>query len=99
MLPLWPMQRFGWAGSVGVWLIAFIGLRVVSRTDPSLAAVLGIALLVYVILQLDLAATTEAPDALNDAVTTRTELEQSTAAQSIRCPPAIAIRRALARRR
>ena len=49
MLPLWPMQRFGWAGSVGVWLIAFIGLRVVSRTNPSLAAVLGIALLVYVI--------------------------------------------------
>jgi len=48
MLPLWPVVRFGWGGSVGIWLIAVIGLSALRRADPALAGTLGIALLVYV---------------------------------------------------
>jgi predicted Zn-dependent protease len=48
MLPLWPVLRFGWAGSVGIWLIAVIGLSALRRSDPALAGTVGIAVLVYV---------------------------------------------------
>jgi tetratricopeptide (TPR) repeat protein len=48
MLPLWPVLRFGWAGSVGIWLIAVIGLSAMRRSDPALAGTVGIAVLVYV---------------------------------------------------
>ena len=48
MLPLWPVVRFGWAGSVGIWLIAVIGLSALRRSDPALAGTVGIAVLVYV---------------------------------------------------
>jgi len=49
MLPLWPLQRFGWAGSVGLWLIFFIGLRLVGRVNTPLAGTLAIVVLVYVV--------------------------------------------------
>jgi tetratricopeptide (TPR) repeat protein len=49
MLPLWPMQRFGWAGSVGLWLIFFFGLRFAARANAPLAGTLAIVVLVYVV--------------------------------------------------
>jgi predicted Zn-dependent protease len=49
MAPLWPLQRYGWAGSVGLWLAAVIGLRLVARASPPLAGTLAIVFIVYVI--------------------------------------------------
>jgi tetratricopeptide (TPR) repeat protein len=49
MLPLWPMQRYGWAGSVGVWLLAVFSLRVLGRNNASLTGVLAVVFLVYVV--------------------------------------------------
>lgn len=48
MLPLWPVVRFGWTGSVGVWLVAVIGLSALRRSDPALAGALGVAVILYV---------------------------------------------------
>jgi hypothetical protein len=31
-LPAWPLRRFGWVGSIGLWVLAVIGLQVVSKT-------------------------------------------------------------------
>jgi hypothetical protein len=27
MLPLWPMQKWGWAGSIGIWVLVLVILR------------------------------------------------------------------------
>lgn len=48
MLPLWPLVRFGWGGSVAIWLIAAIGLSALRRSDPALAGTIGMVLLAYV---------------------------------------------------
>lgn len=48
LLPLWPVQRYGWGGSFAVWIIAVIGLRMVRSVDPDLGNVLAIVFLVYV---------------------------------------------------
>ena len=49
MLPMWPMLRFGWGGSIGIWLISIFVLRVVGQQYPELAVPLTVVFLVYVV--------------------------------------------------
>jgi tetratricopeptide (TPR) repeat protein len=49
MWPLWPVVRFGWSGSVAIWLIAVFGLNALRRYDPALAATIGLAVFAYVV--------------------------------------------------
>ena len=50
MLPLWPMNRFGWVGAVVIWGAAIVGLQLARSTGGSgLSGALGGAVLVYII--------------------------------------------------
>ncbi|HSW04988.1 tetratricopeptide repeat protein [Aquabacterium sp.] len=49
MLPLWPLQRWGWAGSIGLWLLMLVGLRVLDRMAPAWSGPATLLLLAYVI--------------------------------------------------
>src|SRR5690606_5749174 len=49
MLPLWSMQRFGWGGSVGIWLAAVVGIRAAANANPAVGGGLAALFLVYVI--------------------------------------------------
>lgn len=49
MLPLWPMQRYGWGASVALWLLAVFGLKAVRQSNPALAGVLTVIFLIYVV--------------------------------------------------
>lgn len=48
MWPLWPVMRFGWTGSVAIWLFAVFGLNALRRSDPELAGMIGLVVLAYV---------------------------------------------------
>jgi predicted Zn-dependent protease len=48
MWPLWPVLRFGWGGSVAIWLLAVFGLNALRRSDPELAGTIGLVVLAYV---------------------------------------------------
>jgi tetratricopeptide (TPR) repeat protein len=48
MWPLWPVVRFGWTGSVVIWLLAVFGLNALRRTDADLAGTIGLVVLAYV---------------------------------------------------
>jgi len=37
MLPLAPLQRFGWGGAIGLWIGSILLVQVLSRTVPSIA--------------------------------------------------------------
>jgi hypothetical protein len=50
MLPLWPLQRYGWGASIALWLACVIGLRFVDRlASPGAAQAISYAVLGYVI--------------------------------------------------
>jgi tetratricopeptide (TPR) repeat protein len=50
MLPLWPLQRYGWGASIGLWLAFVIGMRFVDRiAPPGVANGIGYVLLGYVV--------------------------------------------------
>jgi len=49
MLPMWPMLKFGWGGSIGIWLISIFTLRVVAQRYPELSAPLTVIFLIYVV--------------------------------------------------
>jgi predicted Zn-dependent protease len=49
MLPLVPLQKYGWGASIGLWLGGFIAVRALSRYSPMGATVLSLTILVYVI--------------------------------------------------
>lgn len=49
MRPLWPLQRFGWTGSVALWVGFLIGSRVVAAVLPDWAAAINLVFLAYVI--------------------------------------------------
>lgn len=52
MKPMWPMQKFGWAGSIGLYvlIVAVIGSGVLEGTAlESLVQPLGLAFLLYVV--------------------------------------------------
>jgi tetratricopeptide (TPR) repeat protein len=37
MLPLAPLQRFGWSGAIGLWIGSIVLVQVLARTAPSVA--------------------------------------------------------------
>ena len=45
MVPLYPMRRWGWAGAIGIWGAAVIGLNALEGLVPS--SVLGILLVIW----------------------------------------------------
>ena len=50
MVPLYPMRRWGWAGSFGMWLAGIVGLNVLSRVvAPPVIITLGLLWFVYVV--------------------------------------------------
>jgi hypothetical protein len=49
MLPLWPMQKWGWGASFALWLIAIVGIRTLDQVDDRAAGVFAIVFLIYVV--------------------------------------------------
>lgn len=49
MLPLWPMQRWGWSASIAIWLLVLFAIQGFARIDGNAAAALTLVWLVYVI--------------------------------------------------
>jgi tetratricopeptide (TPR) repeat protein len=49
MWPLWPMQRWGWGASIGLWLVMLLGMRALEKVAPQWVGPAWIVLLVYVI--------------------------------------------------
>ena len=49
MLPLWPMQKWGWGASFALWLIAIVGIRTLDKVDDRAAGVFAIVFLIYVV--------------------------------------------------
>lgn len=50
LIPLWPMLRFGWAGSLGMWLIAIFGLQLLKdKVSEQTFTIFVAVLVIYVI--------------------------------------------------
>jgi len=49
MLPLRPLQKYGWGASIAFWLAAVIGGRVIARYSPTAATVFTFTVLAFVI--------------------------------------------------
>lgn len=46
LMPMWPMQKFGWGGSVAIWFVAVIFFNF--APDNSLTNIIALAFLIYV---------------------------------------------------
>jgi tetratricopeptide (TPR) repeat protein len=49
MLPLWPMQKWGWGASFGIWLFVIVGSRALHKVNPTAAGIFTIAVIVYAV--------------------------------------------------
>jgi tetratricopeptide (TPR) repeat protein len=49
MLPLWPLQRFGWGASIALWLGGVVLVRTVNQSHPGAAGALSMVILAYVV--------------------------------------------------
>lgn len=49
MLPLWPMQRWGWAASIALWFMMIVTIRVLGPVSPGAVGILAICFLAYVV--------------------------------------------------
>lgn len=49
MLPLWPLQRWGWGASVALWVLVVGGYQVVQRLAPQAAGTFTAVVLGYVV--------------------------------------------------
>lgn len=49
MKPMWPLQRWGWTGSVVLWVGGVVGLRVLGQVSPALAGPASVLWLGYVV--------------------------------------------------
>lgn len=49
MLPLWPIQRWGWAASFGIWIFVVVGTRAISAASKILGQAFLILALLYVV--------------------------------------------------
>lgn len=49
MLPLWPMQKWGWGASFALWLIAIVGIRALGKVNDTAGGVFAIVFLIYVV--------------------------------------------------
>ena len=48
LLPLWPLQRWGWGATIGLWLIAVLGGRAVGQLAPAWQGLFYGVVLTYV---------------------------------------------------
>jgi tetratricopeptide (TPR) repeat protein len=48
MLPLWPMQRWGWAASFGIWILVIVGSRAIQKINPTWSGIFIVVVLIYV---------------------------------------------------
>ncbi|MES1196766.1 MAG: hypothetical protein ABUL58_07465, partial [Steroidobacter sp.] len=48
LLPLWPMMKYGWNGSIAVWAMLIVISRVVGHFAPQWSGYLMVATLIYV---------------------------------------------------
>jgi tetratricopeptide (TPR) repeat protein len=48
MLPLWPMQRWGWAASFGIWILIIVGSRAIQKINPAWSGTFLGIVLIYV---------------------------------------------------
>lgn len=49
MLPMWPMQKWGWGASFAIWIIALVGTRTLNKVNPTAGAIFVGMVIVYVI--------------------------------------------------
>jgi tetratricopeptide (TPR) repeat protein len=49
MLPLWPMQKWGWGASFGIWVLTIVASRALSKTNPVAAGIFIGVMLTYVV--------------------------------------------------
>lgn len=49
MLPLVPLQKYGWGGSFAIWIAGIVSVRVVRQYSPDAALTLSFVILAYVI--------------------------------------------------
>lgn len=49
LLPLWPLQRWGWGASFAIWILFLIGSRALSSMDPVLGGTFTVLGLIYVV--------------------------------------------------
>ncbi|HTE41034.1 MAG TPA: tetratricopeptide repeat protein [Steroidobacteraceae bacterium] len=49
MLPLRPLQKYGWGASIGFWIVAVVGGRMIEKYSPQWALAFTVTVLTYVI--------------------------------------------------
>lgn len=49
MLPLWPVQKWGWGASFAIWILAIVGIRALSKASPTASGVFAVAVFAYVV--------------------------------------------------
>lgn len=49
MLPLWPVQKWGWAASAGIWLLGIAGIRGLRQVSPAASGIFTLVILGYVV--------------------------------------------------
>ncbi|MEO8155835.1 MAG: tetratricopeptide repeat protein [Rhizobacter sp.] len=49
MLPLWPLQRWGWSASIALWLGGVVGVRALNGINPEAAFWLSCLIIGYVV--------------------------------------------------
>ena len=49
LYPLWPLLRWGWAGSIGLWILAVTSIYFVGHTYPNYAFPVAIGYIAYVV--------------------------------------------------
>ena len=49
LLPLWPLRRWGWGGSIALWLLGMVAMHTLARSNPVAAAILGFCIFGYAV--------------------------------------------------
>lgn len=49
MLPMWPVQKWGWGASFGIWILAIVGIRALNKVSPAASGVFAVVVIVYVV--------------------------------------------------
>jgi hypothetical protein len=49
LLPLWPLRRWGWGGSIALWLLGMVAVHTLARSNPVAAAILGFCIFGYAV--------------------------------------------------
>jgi tetratricopeptide (TPR) repeat protein len=47
LLPLWPLRRWGWGGSIALWLLGIVAVQTLARSNSVAAGILGFCILGY----------------------------------------------------